>query len=86
MSYGAGTGVLRAHAHTLKGLRNFCWFLKGAKKRPYGPRLPIGAGGGQVVLYSKVQTPLGLQSRMESASANLLSALNQQSGHRKSHH
>ena len=36
-------------------------FLKGVGKRPNGPRLPIGAGGGQVVLDSQPQNPLGLQ-------------------------
>ena len=45
------------------GFRYFGWFLKGAGKRPNGSRLPIGVGGGQVVLDSHVQTPLGLQAQ-----------------------
>ena len=45
------------------GFRYFRWFLKDMGKRPNGPRLPIGAEGGQVVLDSLLQTPLGLQDQ-----------------------
>ena len=45
------------------GRRHFSWSLKGVGKRPNGPRLPIGAVGGQVVLNSKLQTPLDLQDQ-----------------------
>ena len=45
----------QVHAHTVKGLKDFFWFLKGVGKRPNGPLLPIGAGGGQVVLDSQRQ-------------------------------
>ena len=41
----------------------FSGFSKGVGKRPNGPRLPIGAVGGQVVLDSLLQTPLGLEDQ-----------------------
>ena len=40
-------------------------FSKGEGKSPDGPRLPIGVGGGQVVLDSQLQNPLGLQGQDE---------------------
>ena len=43
------------HADTSKGLSNFCCFLNAVGKRPSGPRFPLFAGGGQVVLYSQLQ-------------------------------
>ena len=43
------------------GFKYFRWFLKDMGKRPNGPRLPIDAEGGQVVLDSLLQTPLALQ-------------------------
>ena len=45
------------------GFKYFRWFLKDMGKRPNGPRLPIGAEGGQVVLDSLLQTPLGLRDQ-----------------------
>ena len=45
------------------GFKYFRWFLKDMGKRPNGPRLPIDAEGGQVVLDSLLQTPLGLQDQ-----------------------
>ena len=45
------------------GFKYFRWFLKDMGKRPNGPRLPIGAEGGQVVLDSLLQPPLGLQDQ-----------------------
>ena len=45
------------------GSKYFRWFLKDMGKRPNGPRLPIGGVGGQVVLDSLLQTPLGLQDQ-----------------------
>ena len=50
-------GAFQFHAYTHKDPKNFCWFLKGVGKRPDGPRLPIGVGGGQVVLDSQLQNP-----------------------------
>ena len=37
------------------GFKYFRWFLKDMGKRPNGPRLPIGAEGGQVVLDSLLE-------------------------------
>ena len=45
------------------GFKYFRWLLKEMGKRPNGPRLPIDAEGGQVVLDSLLQTPLGLQNQ-----------------------
>ena len=45
------------------GFKYFRWFLKDMGNSPNGPRLPIGAEGGQVVLDSLLQNPLGLQDQ-----------------------
>ena len=45
------------------GCKYFRWFFKDMGKRPNGPRLPIDAEGGQGVLDSLLQTPLGLEDQ-----------------------
>ena len=48
---------------SVNGLQIFPLILKDMGKRPNGPRLPIDVEGGQVVLDSLLQTPLGLQDQ-----------------------